>query len=69
MPAKLPPSLLKRSLPSYTIGTMPVGSEYDVERGVMLVDQDGSCYLDPDAKIKEVDFLHVRRDEAGYYVR
>ena len=48
---------------------MPVGSEYDVERGVMLVDQDGSCYLDPDAKIKEVDFLHVRRDEAGYYVR
>jgi hypothetical protein len=47
---------------------MPVGSAYDAEVVAMLVDEEGSCYLDPDAKIVDAGFIHVRRDEVGYHV-
>ena|ERR1051326_3800369 len=68
MPAKLPQSLIKQPPPNYTIETMPVGSEYSVDPMAMLVDGDGSCYLEPDHKIKEIDCITVKRDEVGYHV-
>ena len=66
MPAKLPENYVKQPLPPYTLGTMPVGSEYDAaDLRAMLVDLEGYCYLDPDVRITEAGFMHVRRDEAG----
>lgn len=68
MAAKLPESLVKRPLPAYTIRTMPFGESYDARPVVLLVDEDGSCYLNPDAKIDEAGLITIRRDEVGYHV-
>ena len=69
MPAKLAASLIRPELPEYTIGTMPVGSEFYFSGTAMLVDQDRTCYLDPDKKAGASEFLAVRRDDRGYHVK
>src|SRR3954454_21811570 len=68
MAAKLPNSLRQPPTPEYTIGTMPVGSEYDFHWPVMRVDLGGSCYLNPAVKGDISGFVRVRRGEDGYHV-
>jgi hypothetical protein len=68
MAAKLPASLVRTPLPAYTLGTMPVGSEHDFPPTAMKVDEDLSCYLNPNEKIMDVGFIRVKHSEDGYHV-
>jgi hypothetical protein len=68
MSAKIPPSLIEVPRPKYTIQTIPIGSEYDCSPTDLLVDLDGTCYLNPKGETQRVDFMKVRRDDAGYHV-
>jgi len=68
MPAKLPPSRIKPPFPVLTIRDMPIGSEHYADPFALVVDDDGSCYLEPEEKLKSIGFIIVRRAEDGYHV-
>lgn len=68
MPAKIPESLVKPAMPVYTIETLPVGAEFGFSSSAMLVDEDGTCYLQPDFETGWSEFIMVKHDERGYHV-
>src|SRR5512138_2934813 len=69
MPATLPANRIALPEPPYTVGTIPPGVTFGMPHWAMLVDEDGSCYLDPTETLESDPTLaSVRRDESGYHV-